>query len=191
MHQSETTLSRLEPVWNRWDHLRHAVVPDGVYYWLRDTGSLTALIKRNCRDCFSVRVLNQGWGQPLYSERKLLGMRGGEKAIIREVELLCGDLPWVFARTLIPASSLKGPARRLTHLGSRPLGEVLFADPKNRRGATEVARLLPKHSLFRSATAGQQKVCREIWGRRTLFLLANHPLLVNEIFLPEIPEMSR
>lgn len=181
----------MEPAWKSWDLLRHAAVPNGVYDWLCDRGSLTALIRRNCCDGFAVRVLRQGWGKPLYSERRLLGMRGGERAIVREVELLCGMVPWVFARTLIPASSLKGPARRLTHLGSRPLGEVLFSDPKNRRGVTEVARLLPRHPLFQLATASQQEACREIWGRRTLFLLANRPLLVNEIFLPDIPEMSR
>ena len=43
--------------------------------------------------------------------------RLGEAAIVREVELLCGETPWVFARTLIPATSLRGPARRLAMLG--------------------------------------------------------------------------
>ncbi len=113
-------------------------------------------------------------------------MRRGGTALLREVELLCGGVPWVFARTLIPVRSLQGPARRLTLLGERPLGEVLFADLSMQRGVTQVARLLPRHALFASATTHLQPVA-EIWGRRTLFHLAGKPLLVNELFLPDIP----
>ena len=191
MDRPETTLRRLEPDWKGPHRLRRAEVPGGIYDWLVDEGSLTAQVRRQCREGFRVRLLRQGWGQPLHSERRLLRMRTRERAIVREVELLCGDVPWVFARTLIPASSFRGPARRLAHLGERPLGELLFSDPGNRRAATEVARLLPGHPLFRTATASQQGPCQAIWGRRTLFLFAGQPLLVNEIFLPDIPEMHR
>ena len=125
---------------------------------------------------------------PLYSEQQQLLMRYKERAIVREVDLLCADTPWVFARTLIPASSLRGPARRLTMLGDKPLGAVLFADPTIKRGQTQVARLLPRHPLFSSATGRLESKPTEIWGRRTLFYLAGYPILVNEIFLPDLPE---
>lgn len=191
MDRPDTTLWRLEPNWKGPGRLRRAEVPGALYDWLLDEGSLTAQVRRHCCDGFRVRVLHQGWGQPRHSERRLLGMRARERAIVREVELLCGSVPWIFARTLVPATSLRGPARRLAHLGERPLGELLFSEPRNRRVATEVARLLPRHPLFRTATASQRRPCDEIWGRRTLFLLASQPLLVNEIFLPDIPEMHR
>jgi chorismate--pyruvate lyase len=113
-------------------------------------------------------------------------MRYGEVAIVREVELMCGDAAMVFARTIIPASSLRGPARRLGMLGTKPLGEVLFSDPRMRRGPIEVARLQPRHTLFAAATATLEDRPDELWGRRTLFYLAGVPLLVNEIFLPNI-----
>ena len=114
-------------------------------------------------------------------------MRLGELAIIREVELLCFGQPWVFARTLIPARSLQGAARRLAFLGDRPLGEVLFADPHMQRGDIQMARITERHRLFFRATKHLSKA-EEIWGRRSLFKLAGNPLLVNEIFLPDIPE---
>ncbi|MEW7978294.1 MAG: chorismate lyase [Candidatus Sedimenticola endophacoides] len=185
MKRSRTIHATLEPAWADWRRLRHAQVPAPVYHWLRDTGSLTARIKGCCDGRFRVRVISQGWGRALNSENELLRMRCGEWAIVREVQLLCAGTPWVFARTLIPASSLKGAARRLTLLGSRPLGQVLFSDSQVRRGRTEVARLLPRHSLFATATSGLEPGASEIWGRRTLFHLTGHPLLVNEIFLPE------
>jgi chorismate--pyruvate lyase len=118
-------------------------------------------------------------------------MRRGGWAIVREVELRCNGVPWVFARSLIPAVSLRGAARRLSMLGDRPLGELLFSDPAMRRGSIQVARLLPRNRLFKAATGRMMHVPGEIWGRRTLFYLADQRLLVNEIFLPDIPECPK
>jgi chorismate--pyruvate lyase len=182
---------QLEPNWAEWSRLRHSGVPGEVQHWLRDRGSLTARLKTASRGGFSVRLLGQSWGRPLCSERELLGMRAGEIAVIREVELLSHDTPWVFARTLIPAGSLKGAARRLTMLGTRPLGEVLFADPGMLRGVTEMARITARHGLFASATRDLDGQIDAIWGRRTLFRLSGQPLLVNEIFLPELFKRER
>ncbi len=182
----------LEPNWIRSEQLRRSRVPDGLSAWLLDRGSLTARIRGTCRGPdFRVSLLRQIWKRPLYSESRLLGLRHGGIAMIREVELHCRGIPWVFARTLIPASSLNGPARRLAHLGDRPLGEVLFSDLRMRRGVMEVARLLPRHPLFMSASSNLDGVPDEIWGRRTLFFLSGKPLLVNEIFLPDIPGRKR
>lgn len=107
--------------------------------------------------------------------------------MVREVELLGDGTPWVFARTLVPVSSLRGSARRLATLGNKPLGAVLFSDPSMRRGQIQIARLLPRHPLFIAATESLEQKPAELWGRRTLFYLAGKPLLVNEIFLPNIP----
>lgn len=106
--------------------------------------------------------------------------------MIREVELYCGDEPWVFARTLIPASSLTGGARRLARLGDRPLGAVLFADPTTQRRLVQMAKLLPRHPLFGAATDHLSERPTELWGRRTIFRYAGKPILVNEIFLPAV-----
>ena len=176
----------LEPSWIHW-RTRGLALPKGVDDWLMDPGSLTRRVQGACEGCFRVRLLHQGWGRPLYSETRLLQMRSGEFAIVREVELLCDETPWVFARSLIPASSLRGRARRLAHLGEKPLGALLFADPNLHRGATQIARLLPRHPLYGAAISHLQDRPRELWGRRSLFFYAAKPLLVNEIFLPHIP----
>jgi chorismate--pyruvate lyase len=107
--------------------------------------------------------------------------------LIREVELLCDETPWVFARTLIPATSLQRSVRRLTQLGERPLGAVLFSDPKVIRGETQYARLQQRHTLFQGACEHLTAAPETLWGRRTLFTISARPLLVNEIFLPDIP----
>ncbi len=138
-----------------------------------------------------MRLLAQGWGRPLASELAALGLRRHGLALIREVELHCDGEPWVFARTVIPAGSLKGGARRLTLLGDKPLGAVLFADPTTRRGRMALARFDRRHALYQSACGHWQHPPRRLWGRRTLFCYQGKPLLVNEVFLPDIPVFPR
>jgi chorismate--pyruvate lyase len=180
--------SILEPNWLEWHLQRVAVVPKEVADWLRDEGSLTRRVIQACGGgAFRVRLLHQGWGRALYSESRVLRLRRREATLIREVELLCDNHPWVFARTLIPATSLRGSARRLSQLGEKPLGAVLFSDRRVHRGITQIARLQPRHPLFAAAAASLVEQPQALWGRRTLFYLSNRPILVNEIFLPEIP----
>ena len=179
-----------EPEWRSTAQLVHADLNDAMRDWLLDEGSLTRRVMRSCANSFSVRVLDQSWGIPLATELDTLGMVPGTSAWIRQVELLCGTVPWVFARTLIPASSLEGDARRLADLGNRPLGEVLFSDPKARRGQVEVAKLLPHHALYPYALVHVASDPGHLWGRRTLYYLEERPLLVNEIFLPDLPQES-
>ncbi len=188
MSRSPTHSSKLEPAWGEWRSQRLREVPAGLPSWLLESGSLTRKVIQACgRGCFRVRLLRQAWGSPLNSERQFLGSRRGVMMLIREVELLCDETPWVFARTLIPATSLQRSVRRLTQLGTRPLGAVLFSDPKVHRGLTQYARLQQRHPLFQTATEHVAAKPETLWGRRTLFTLSSRPLLVNEIFLPDIP----
>lgn len=181
----------LEPVWSDFtSHLRSGI-PDPMHHWLKDRGSLTKRLIDFCQGQFSVRLLHQGWAQPLNTEARLLGTRRAETSMVREVELLCDTQPLVFARTLIPATSMTGGARRLAQLGNKPLGAVLFADPATRRTRIQVARISPRYPLYAAATDHLDNKPDELWGRRTLFLYAGKPILVNEIFLPGVMKGSQ
>jgi chorismate--pyruvate lyase len=181
--------SILEPAWAEWGRHWLTRIPAGFQVWLQDEGSLTRRVLQACgeRD-FRVRLLHQGWTKPLYSEGRVLRIRSGGITLIREVELLCDGCPWVFARTVIPVTSLRGSARRLARLGEKPLGAVLFSDPKVRRGIMQLARLQPRHPLYAAASLHLTTKPKELWGRRTLFYISGRPILVNEIFLPDIPQ---
>jgi chorismate--pyruvate lyase len=154
--------------------------------WLLDPHSLTDRVRSCCRDGFSVRVASQGWGAPEPNEAQILGVRLRSRVLLREVQLLCGKTPWVFARTLIPVHTLTGARRRLGYLGNKPLGAFLFADPAMRRGPVELACIRPATRIYRAATEGLVDKPDELWGRRSVFRLAGKPLLVCEIFLPSI-----
>lgn len=180
-----------EPTWRNLSDLRGAALSAQMSAWVRDPGSLTRAVIGACAGQFRVRLRAQHWGRPLPSEQRLLGLPSGQRVLLREVELMCDEQPWVYARTLIPVSSLRGRARRLAGLRSKPLGAVLFADPGTRRQTLQVARLTRRHALYRAACCHLDAGPAALWGRRTLFLYAGKPLLVNEIFLPGIPARQR
>jgi chorismate lyase len=175
-----------EPRWRLLDARLRRRVPAALLPWLIDTASLTRRLQQLCPHDFNVRLLEQRWQRPLRNERRALGMRDHERGLVRQVHLACGVLPLVFARTVIPAGTLRGSLRRFAHLGNRPLGALLFADRRVRRGGIEIAEITPEHALYRVITGGQGAVEGAIWGRRSVFTLAGCPLLVGEIFLPAL-----
>jgi len=165
-------------------------LPAAMQDWLFDAGSLTLRLQQACADRadggFAVRVLSQQRRRPLRDERQLLAMPEYEFALVRQVQLLCMGRPWVFARTVVPLRSLVGRGRRLACLGNRPLGAMLFADKSVCRSRLQIARLTAGDEVFSCAIKGLTLVPDEIWGRRSLFHYAGRPLLVNEIFLPDV-----
>lgn len=176
---------RPDPVWMGAHRVRQGQLPPTLRSWLLDTASLTQRVISACSGRFRVRVLSQEWTRPMRNESQRLGMQEGARALVRQVQLLCDEVPWVYARTVIPRSTLSGRARRLAHLGTRSLGATLFADPAMHRSALEVARLSPRDALHaRLVRLGETDP--ELWGRRSVFTLSGKPLLVSEIFLPEI-----
>lgn len=170
--------------WRNGRQLSRAAPNEMLRAWLLDTGSLTRRVQCACPGRFRVQVERQGWGRPRLDECRALGVRLGRVALIREVHLLCDDRPWVFARTVIPLSTLRGACRRLAHLGNRPLGALLFADPHMQRGPVEVTRIAHGSAIFMAATQGVRRRPQAIWGRRSVFRLSGKPLLVSEFFLP-------
>lgn len=153
--------------------------------WLRDHGSLTLRLQRRC-DRFRVRRLRQELAQPNPDERRALHLRAGQRALVREVLLLCGDEALVFAHSVIPSRGLRGPWRGLSRLGHKPLGAALFADPRVRRHPLTSRRLDRRHPLYRALAVFSPALPRQLWARRSLFELDGQPILVTEVFLPAV-----
>ena len=176
-----------EPSWRPREQFRRSELPGALADWLFDPNSLTKRLRATCRGDFRVSVLRQYRARPLPSEAHVLKLQRRGFVWVREVQLLCDSQPWVFARTLIPQRSMQGRCRYLTRLGTRPLGEVLFSDPLLRRGQVQVARIAASQRLHRRAFAGLPEPPEAIWGRRSLFFIGSRPVLVCEIFLPNLP----
>jgi chorismate--pyruvate lyase len=177
---------RLEPRWQAHSPIARHGASDELLDWLLDPTSLTRRLQQTCGGEFRVEPTGQFWQRPMLNEAQALGVLPHERCFVREVRLLCDDQPWVYARTVIPVRTLTGPRRRLSRLGKKPLGALLFADPSMYRSGIEIAKLAPGQPLFARATAGLSQVPASIWGRRSAFFLNHRPLLVSEIFLPAI-----
>ena len=148
-----------------------------------DRGSLTARLVDYCGDGFSVRLVSLRRATPAFDEIVALGMQPRTQALVREVLLCCNDKPLVYARTIIPLSSMRGALRGLALLGNRPLGAVLFSDPSMTRQPVEVALLHASH-VYHERIDGL--TTEPVWGRRSVFTLKGEKLLVSEFFLPEL-----
>ncbi len=172
------------PHWVRRPAYFRPPIPRRMVPWLLDAGSLTRRVVRACPGTMRVQVLREQWGRADAGEAVALSTNRQGRVWLREVLLLCDETPWVYARTVIPTTTLAGPARRLLRLGSRPLGAVLFADPTVVRGEVELARLQPQHRLYRRAARPTSVMPAILWARRSLFWVGSRPLLVAEVFLP-------
>ncbi|WP_432455713.1 MULTISPECIES: chorismate--pyruvate lyase family protein [unclassified Agarivorans] len=143
--------------------------------WLLYPGSLTARLRQHCQH-FSIQVLFEGYLEITEAERQALDCEG--PYWVREVLLCCDDLPWVYARSVVPQDSLAGEAAAVSYLQNNSLGELLFTD-KGQRQTLELCQV-DAHSALQQSVGPKQP----LWGRRSRFLLAGAPLLVAEFFLP-------
>tara|TARA_R110001592_G_scaffold362471_1_gene676381 strand:- start:22449 stop:22979 length:531 start_codon:yes stop_codon:yes gene_type:complete len=160
-------------VWRSYRRVPVAKLPYNQRHWVLDRGSLTKRLIHASKGDFKVKISRQSWALPSLDERKLLNLPMGQRALIREVSLLCGGIVWVKARSIIPLKSLTGAEQQLAHLGERPLGAFLFKSKTMKRGPLQIASFLNKDN-------------KNVSARRSIFFLQNKPILVSEFFMPAV-----
>lgn len=135
-------------------------------------GSLTHTLREQCAGGFRLRLLGER-PAPENSAR------------VREVIMLCGDTPWVFAQTVIPETTL-ATNPWLAQLGDQPLGDRLFEREGVQRHELRFGRLPAGDELLERAQscAGLEAHSGALWARRSTIALGVHELFVNEVFLP-------
>lgn len=159
----------------------HANCPSLLHSWLKDSGSLTARLLDISQKDFRVEILFQGLATTRLDERRLLNLKSTDAVLVREVILHGKNQPWVFARSLLPLSSLTGQLRQLRKASRKPLGAFLFKQPKLKRSPMLVAEFKPSTGII--PTRYQNN--KSLWGRSSVFYVDQKPLLVSEVFLPD------
>lgn len=160
-------------------------LPRHLRTWLTCRGSLTRRLKTHCAH-FRVQPVVTHFAFAHADEHLPLHLRPGSLAYVREVLLMCDHHAVVFAHSVLPRSGLRGGWNGITRLGSRPLGEALFNNPRIERQALAYRQIDARHPLFRAVRRTYPLSTRGLWARRSVFCLNGHPLLVTEVFLPEI-----
>lgn len=171
-----------EPTWNR--HrlgLRHSM-PANVQSWTYEPESLTQRLRSYYGDAVTVKILFHRWQTPFPGERRLLKLPEHLFCLTREVLLHAKGKPLILARTIIPEQTIKVAHRNLSHLGNRPLGEVIFSYPNLERLDMQVASI--NRSGWTLASIAEASINQPVWGRRTVYAIHQKPLLVSEFFLP-------
>lgn len=160
-----------------------------IRWWLLHRDSLTRLIQQRCRK-FSVDPVFQSLAPVCADELAVMNLRRSELALVREVYLYCGNTPVVFAHSVVARKHLQGAWRGLGRLGNRSLGTMLFTNPLIERAEFGYKKLNVHHPLYRQACRRLRSHPVNLWARRSRFTLYGQPILVTEVFLPAILELT-
>lgn len=166
-----------------WQPPQSVSIANNLRDWLLDPSSLTARLKSHSQH-FRVELLGQKIEACSAAEANS-DIVAGEQVLVREVLLYCDEIAQVFARSLLPLRSLTGAQQQLAHLGTQSLGQVLFNHPDLQRKKIEIAKFDQDSSVAKLADyLSLQKSQLILWGRRSVFVLDEKPLMVAEVFLP-------
>lgn len=163
----------------------------GLRAWLRAPGSLSKRLAATGRR-YEVQVLRQTTAPLRPQERAALGLPKRGLTLVREVLLRVDGLPLVWARSAVHGHAVAGPWKALKGLGSRPLGHLLYDDPRIHRSELQPRRVT-RHGAthrqmqrqWRDAT-GTEAPARMQWSRNSVFTRHGQQLRVMEMFVPEV-----
>lgn len=142
--------------------------------FLTAKGSLTALLEQVANQPLRVKIVQEGHRALTFAQKKQLGLDVNRPQIawVRTVQLYgASDRAWVMASSIFPLKTLQGELNRLRHLGSTPIGYVLF----------KKHRTLPHTRRLYRTIDGE-------YGRSTLYEHHGKKLLIDELFLAEFCE---
>ncbi|NVZ25538.1 chorismate lyase [Pseudomonas gingeri] len=145
--------------------------------YLLDPGSLTQRLVEISGGRFAITPLYEREDVLLDSECTALQLTAGSRGWIREIYLTGQGVPWVFARTVIPAAVQQMTGQDLRTLGDQPIGPLLFGDLDFRRGPIEFCR-------YEDSARNGQLTASPLWARRSRFERGDLGILVSEVFLP-------
>lgn len=139
--------------------------------WLLTPGLLTERIRA---------AAGAGYRMTLLASRD-----DGATGLVREIEMGRGDVPWMFAQTRAPRATLDAHPWLAT-LGTRTLGEALQSHGRVTRSEFDFAKLYDDSPVVARALGRAPGTPPPLWVRRSIFRIDGLPLVLQEVFLPQI-----
>ncbi len=154
---------------------------------LTEKGSLTQHIKQlmQCEPKLTCLMQKKAFVDDL--EKQELSIKTREYAHVREILMGNGKVNWMFARSVIPVSTLRKSSKRLAHLNTTPLGTLLFQGNFAKRVSMQVSLIKADSPILQKFKINDNF---PLWQRVSIFKVITGSLLVREIFLPECPIYS-
>lgn len=186
--ESVHATNRAEAHWETVDSVSDLHGDPDMREWLEHSGSLTRRLRRVGGRDLNLEVLGEDWEQSADDDVSMLGSAAG-RVRVRRVRISAQGAPLVFACTRMPPETL---ARHpwLGRLGRKPLGEALADRTDVTRTPFEFAALPASHPMVRDALKNTDITPGKMWSRRSLFLISESPILVYEIFLPDLASLG-
>jgi fumarylpyruvate hydrolase len=161
-----------------------ARVPHDLLSWLAEPGMLTARVRALCGSAMGFRRLGSLRESALSTTLAERLEVDDATCLLRDVEFCSSGERIVFAQTVLPASTVQHYPW-LRELGDSPLGEALrHVDDPLEREPLEYAELPANHPLAAAACVAADDAT--LWARRAVYRLGGLPILVQEVFLPEL-----
>ncbi len=157
--------------------------------WIMHSGSFMERLRQHGAHLPRVQLLRQSWQFPALGEKRILGITTRAYALIREVLIYSKGKKWMYARSVFPQKTLTGKQQCLARLKERSLGSVLFKDPTIERSPFDVVCLSKNMSFHHYVLEQAELDTDQLWARRSQFILRGKPLLLTEVFLPDMREL--
>ena len=161
--------------------IEHDVIKNLLFF----DGSLSRYLQSLCKGQLKISIQSESWSLPFEDERITLGLSSDEKAFVRLSCLQSDNKKLVNARTVIPEQTYTLIKDQLKALGERPLGELLFSNSSGYRSDMKYAKIPFQCEWFKHSQL-EQNVDEVYWGRQSIFIINDMPLLITEVFLPDI-----
>ncbi len=155
--------------------------------WLQYPDSLTQALKK-LSSSYRIRLLSQDWNEITRTEKVFL-KDDSKRYMVREIEQWCGDKMLVAARSIFPENSIDSPKHPLRYLGCTSLGDYLFQNASIAPKSFEFSLQYPQNFLYQRFIGCFEKPLEMLYARRRLFFMHKNPILIMEIFPPEMPNL--
>jgi len=152
--------------WNTYEAIEHELTNTEIKSWLLEQGPITKRIKSIAE--FRLELIQDELSDATDDEILFLKI-DSEEIRIREVILYGNENPMVFARTIIPNTTIEKGLKELGKIGNKPLGDILFEKDIFSKEDIVFATFKDEESLF--------------WGRKIKYTVKDQPFSVMEVFL--------
>ena len=152
--------------WNTYEAIEHELTNTEIKSWLLEQGPITKRIKSIAE--FRLKLIQDELSDATDDEILFLKI-DSEEIRIREVILFGNENPMVFARTIIPNTTIEKGLKELGKIGNKPLGDILFEKDIFSKEDIVFATFKDEESLF--------------WGRKIKYTVKDQPFSVMEVFL--------
>ena len=142
-------------------------VDTSIFSWLSESGPITNRIKLSQK--FELELLNDEIDEISKEEKLFLNSVSGTFRV-RRVILLGNNTPVVYAKSVIPSSTIENGLSSLGKIGNAPLGDILFTPG-----------IFTKLEMVCASFLSKEK--NVYWGRKIKYSVNSEPISVMEVFL--------